>query len=245
MTRFWYIQYYDIARALRPVALPYSSTRRPNTHIVIRFCPRLGRSVSRWPSSAIDMTDRSMRFTTRVPDKSSPCRVVRGRRYRPAIPNGMRCQLLRRHLAVLHHVLAEMNPPPKPTLTTNCWTCWTNKTVVVGAAYLTFVIHSVRARFCGSFRRLRGRSPRCCSPSIMPARAHAVCAGKPPITRLEIVRYFMGGRRRVPCPKTRRRKRQDISQKVLQRARGAPFRPARTLARPPRMGCCCMYNIFV
>lgn len=157
------------------------------------------------PPSVMGRTDSYTSFTVCVPDESLRCRLVRGRRYRAGTPGGVRRQIFRRHLVALHQVLAEINPPPEPPVCR-----WANKSVVFGAVYLAAAIASALAYgFATAFAVFVATSLWAAVASLLfpvdHARAQAVGVDKPPITRLEADRYFMGGRHRVPCRKTRRR----------------------------------------
>lgn len=157
------------------------------------------------PSSVMGTTDSYTNFTIRVPDESLRCRLVRSRRYRAGTPGGVSRQIFRRHLTALHQVLAEINPSPEPPVCR-----WTNKSVVFGAVYLAAAIASALAYgFATAFAVFVATSIWAAVASLLfpadHARAQAVSVDEPPTTRLEADRYFMGGRRRVPCRKTRRR----------------------------------------
>ncbi|CAN0561779.1 unnamed protein product, partial [Ectocarpus sp. 12 AP-2014] len=137
------------------------------------------------PSSVMGTTDSYTNFTIRVPDESLRCRLVRSRRYRAGTPGGVSRQIFRRHLAALHQVLAEINPPPEPPVCR-----WTNKSVVFGAVYLAAAIASALAYgFATAFAVFVAMSIWAAVASLLfpvdHARAQAVGVDKSPITRLE------------------------------------------------------------
>lgn len=80
-------------------------------------------------------------FTICAPNESRVCRLIRGRRYRPGNPGGMRRVVAGKHLAILSNVLAAVRPPPGWTdggaLTKIAWAIASAVYLVVAFAYAT------------------------------------------------------------------------------------------------------------
>ncbi|CAB1115870.1 unnamed protein product [Ectocarpus sp. CCAP 1310/34] len=74
-------------------------------------------------------------FAPGLPGESRRCRLIRGRRYRAGTSSGLSRQALRRTAASVRQILAMRHPPPEPPACR-----WTNKSVVLGAVYITSVM---------------------------------------------------------------------------------------------------------
>lgn len=140
-------------------------------------------------------------FKLRAPDESHGCRLIRHRRYRAGTTGRLSRGENRRTIAIVHQYF-DQHSSPEPLR-------WTDKSFVLGAAYIACVMASALAYgFVIASTILVAMLAWAVTGSFLYPVDHARVDDSPPTRRvcIEADTHHTGGRRRVPCrSKTHRR----------------------------------------